>query len=221
MQADLSQTFAERPIGDIATTLPGATGVFRKFRLDFCCGGDQALKHAAAQRGADLAAIEKELAALKLDAESDVPAESGALIDYILFRYHETHRRQLPELLKLSLKVESVHEAHQDVPRGLATLIQKLIGELEVHMKKEELILFPLIKSGAGGGAGGPIAQMRLDHDDHGELLRQLEKMTNDFTPPADACRSWQALYAGAAKFADDIMEHISLENNVLFPRFE
>lgn len=220
MQAEVSTPFAQRPIGDIATSLPGATAVFRKFRLDFCCGGDQRLKEAAERRGADLSAIEKELAALNRDAESEVPAESGAMIDYILYRYHETHRRQLPELLKLALKVESVHADNPRVPRGLAELIQKLIGELEVHMKKEELILFPLIKSGMRG-VGGPVSQMRLDHDDHGVLLHQLEEITNGFTPPEGACRSWQALYAGAAKFTDDIMEHISLENNVLFPRVE
>lgn len=221
MQTEIATSFALRPIGDIATSLPGATGVFRKFRLDFCCGGDQRLKDAAAQRGADLAAIEKELTALDLDAESDVPTDSDALIDYILYRYHETHRRQLPELLKLALKVEAVHKAHPRAPHGLADLIEKLIGELEVHMKKEELILFPLMKSGIGRGAGGPIAQMRLDHDDHGALLRRLEEMTGQFMPPEDACRSWRALYAGTAKFIDDIMEHISLENHVLFPRFE
>ena len=221
MQTEVASTFAQRPIGDIATSLPGATGVFRKYRLDFCCGGDQRLKDAAAERGADLAAIEKELAGLDLDAESDVPTESSALIDYILYRYHETHRRQLPELLKLALKVEQVHAANPKVPRGLADLLQKLIGEFEVHMKKEELILFPMMKSSSGRGPGGPIAQMRLDHDDHGALMRQMEEMTDQFTPPEGACRSWQALYAGAAKFMDDFMEHISLENNILFPRFE
>ncbi len=213
-------SFAERPIGDIATSLPGATGIFRKYRLDFCCGGDQLLKEAAARRGADLASIESELASLDRGAESDVPEDASAIIDYILHRYHETHRRQLPELLRLALKVESVHADNPQVPKGLAALIRKLIGDLEVHMKKEELILFPLIKSGVRS-VDGPIAQMRFDHDDHGVLLRRLEEITNCFTPPEGACRSWQALYSGAAKFMDDIMEHISLENNVLFPQFE
>lgn len=220
MIVQFATSFAERPIGDIATSLPGATGVFRKYRLDFCCGGDQRLRDAAAHRGADLSSIEGELAALNLDAASDVPEESGAMIDYILYRYHETHRRQLPELLKLALKVESVHADNPHVPKGLSDLIQKLIGELEAHMKKEELILFPLMKGGARG-VDGPISQMRHDHDDHGVLLHRLEDITNRFTPPEGACRSWQALYSGAAKFMDDIMEHISLENNVLFPRFE
>lgn len=221
MHTETASAFSQRPIGDIATSLPGATGVFRKFRLDFCCGGDRILKDAASERGADLAAIEKELTALNQDAASETPTETPALIDYILYRYHETHRRQLPELLKLSLKVESVHADNPNAPHGLANLIQELIGELEVHMKKEEIILFPLMKNSAAHPVGGPVAQMRLDHDDHGALLQKLEALTNNFTPPQEACRSWQALYAGAEKFTNDIMEHISLENNILFPRFE
>ena len=39
-------------------------------------------------------------------------------------------------------------------------------------------------------------------------------------TPPADACTSWHALYAGTRKLVDDVMQHIHLENNVLFPQF-
>ena len=117
---EAASQFAQRPIGEIATNLPGATAVFRKFRLDFCCGGEAMLAEAASRRGADLAAIERELQALDLDAESDVPAESGALIDYILSRYHEVHRRELPELIKLSRKVEAVHADHPRAPRGLA-----------------------------------------------------------------------------------------------------
>lgn len=213
--------FAQRPIGEIATYLPGATAVFRKFRLDFCCGGEAMLAEAASRRGADLAAIERELQALDLDAESDVPAESGALIDYILSRYHEVHRRELPELIKLARKVEAVHADHPRAPRGLADILQQMAGEIEVHMKKEELILFPAITAGSRAGLTGPIAQMRLDHDDHSAHLRRIDELCDGFAPPEGACRSWQALYAGAAKLVSDVMEHICLENNVLFPRFE
>jgi regulator of cell morphogenesis and NO signaling len=62
---------------------------------------------------------------------------------------------------------------------------------------------------------------MRHDHDNHGEQLRQIQILTNAFAVPDDACRSWQALYAGLAKLTNDLMEHIHLENNALFPRYE
>lgn len=219
--------FASRTVGEIAATLPGATAIFRKFRLDFCCGGDVALSEAADLRGVALSEIERDLAALE-------PQEGGAaagdhdtltLVEHIVSRYHDTHRRELPELIRLARKVEAVHATHPRAPRGLADVLHHLAGELEVHMKKEELILFPAMQSASGVGTGpmlgAPIAQMRHDHDDHGDQLRRIEEITDSFRLPAEACRSWQALYGGVAKLASDLMEHIHLENNVLFPRFE
>lgn len=212
----------DRATGEIAAALPGATSVFRKFRIDFCCHGNIALGEAAKERGIDVSAVELELAALQEPAAS-TPAslESSELIDHILNRYHETHRRELPELIMLALKVEAVHAEHPSVPKGLASLFRQMQGELEVHMKKEELILFPAMQRRVGGGLEAPISQMRFDHDDHGEQLQRLEALTNEFTPPSDACGSWRALYRGASKLADDLMEHIHIENNILFPRYD
>jgi len=45
--------------------------------------------------------------------------------------------------------------------------------------------------------------------------------LTGDMTVPDDACDSWRALYAGLAKLAEDLTDHMHIENNVLFPRFE
>jgi len=211
-----------RTVGEIAATMPGATAVFRKFKVDFCCHGDIALNEAARQRGIDAADLEEALNALEA-SEGAIPAswDTGELIDHILTRYHETHRRELPELIELAGKVEAVHANHPQVPHGLADMLRQMLGELEVHMKKEELILFPAMRQRAGGGLDAPIAQMRHDHAGHGEQLQQLENMTNGFTLPEGACCSWQALYSGTAKLTNDLMEHIHLENNILFPRYE
>jgi regulator of cell morphogenesis and NO signaling len=220
--SNLPVSLSNRTVGEIAATMPGATGIFRRFKLDFCCGGDLALEDAARQGGVDIAEVEHALNSLDgLGSAIVVPQQTDDLIDHILTRYHETHRRELPELVKLSRKVEAVHSGHPQVPRGLAALLQQMLGELEVHMKKEELILFPAMRQKSAGGLDVPIAQMRHDHDDHGEHLRKLESVTGNFTLPEGACRSWQALYTGSAKLANDLMDHIHLETNVLFPRFE
>lgn len=153
-------------------------------------------------------------------AVGDAPHETAALIDHILARYHETHRRELPELVQLARKVEAVHADHAAVPRGLSDLLHRILGEIEVHMKKEELILFPAMRRGVGNLAM-PIAQMRHDHDDHDAQLHAAEQLTDGFRPPHDACGSWRALYQRTAKFADDFAAHVHLENDVLFPRFE
>lgn len=212
---------SNRSIGEIAATLPGATAVFRQFKLDFCCGGSVSLAEAAGRRGLDVAVIVEALSALDASSSGPVPEATDALIDHILVRYHETHRRELPELVRLARKVEAVHAGHPEAPRGLADTLDAIRTELEEHMQTEETGLFPSMRQQRDTADVLPTSQMRDDHDRHGELLRLLETIANGFVLPEGACRSWAALYGGTAKLVDDVMEHIHLENNVLFPRVE
>jgi len=218
--AVIEPALTEQTLGSIARELPGAAAIFRRHGLDYCCGGSQTLRAAAAAAGLDPQTIERELAALAPVA-TDVAEEPLPLIDHILSRYHETHRRELPELILLSRKVEQRHAEHPQVPKGLAGLLEHVAEAIEEHMQKEERILFPMLRGGGGPMVSGPIAVMEHEHVEHGERLRQLEALTRNFTPPADACTSWIALYAGVRKLVDDVMQHIHLENNVLFPQFE
>ncbi|MCC0062790.1 MAG: hemerythrin domain-containing protein [Defluviimonas sp.] len=148
------------------------------------------------------------------------PRDPSDLTRFIETEYHAKHRTQLPELAALSEKVEAVHAGQADVPAGLASLLHRMIGELEVHMKKEELILFPAIRK-AATGLDVPIAAMRADHDDHEAEVEQVRHLTNGLALPDGACRSWTRLYAGVGEFLDDLAAHIRLENDVLFPQFE
>ena len=216
----IKNALRNRPVGEIAATLPGATAVFRNFKLDFCCGGDAILADAVRRRGLEIEAVEAALAALDPSDAVSAPEATGALIDHIVSRYHETHRRELPELIRLARKVEAVHAAHVEAPKGIADTLGAIYAELEKHMQTEEADLFPLMRKDDAGNSLS-VAQLRHDHDRHGELLRRLESLANGFVLSEGACRSWEALYAGSAKVVDDVMEHIHLENNVLFPRFE
>lgn len=215
-----AEALAGQSLGAIATAIPGATAVLRRHKLDFCCGGDIPLAEAAARRGLDAGAIATELAALAPAPEEALPEDTDALIDLIETRYHAGHRREVPELVRLARRVEAVHAERPDCPAGLADLLARMAAELESHMQKEEQVLFPLMRRGGHPMIGQPIAMMRHEHDDHGEHLRALEAMTDDFTPPADACRTWRALYAGLDHLAGELMRHIHIENSVLFPRF-
>lgn len=219
-----SSELLQRTVGDIAVAVPGATAVFRKFKIDFCCNGDLTLDSAAQRRGIGPGDLTRTLEALDTNAEeaaaSAAAMDNDKLIDHIQACYHEAHRRALPELITLSRKVEAVHREHPKVPAGLSDALRHMQSELEQHMAKEEAILFPAMRQWTPGKFDIPISELRHEHDDQGTLLRQLENLTDDFTPPEGACRSWQALYVGAARLAEDLMEHIHLENNVLFPRF-
>lgn len=210
--------FTGRTLGDLAASLPGATAVFRSHKLDFCCGGQVTLAEAAARKGLAADAIAGQLALLA-PAPGPAPAEAGPLIDHIVQRFHEVHRRELPELIRLAARVEAVHRGHPEVPAGLTAALKALLAELDGHMQKEEQVLFPMMRAGLPQ-ARQPVAVMRAEHDGHGERLREVERLARDGTPPEGACATWRALYTGVRKLADDLMEHIHLENNVLFPRY-
>jgi regulator of cell morphogenesis and NO signaling len=212
--------YADQTVAEIATSLPGATAVFRAHGIDYCCGGSRALPDAAATADVPLEAIEAELARLAPGAALEAPHETRVLIDHILARYHETHRRELPELLQLAARVEERHASHPMVPAGLQAVLHELAGALVDHMAREEQILFPLMTRGGHPMIASPISCMRVEHDEHGERLARVEALTHGLQLPEEACPTWRALYAGLRKLIDDVHEHVHLENNLLFPRF-
>lgn len=141
------------------------------------------------------------------------------LIEHLLERYHTRHREQLPELIRLACRVEQVHGEHSHCPNGLADLLRDIRQELEGHMLKEEQVLFPMLKMGMGAHAAPPIQVMRYEHEQHGQALEQLLALTDQIKPPAGACNTWRTLYQGLEVFHGDLLEHIHLENDVLFVR--
>lgn len=150
-----------------------------------------------------------------------VASDPVTLTQHIEERFHARHRAQLPPLVDMAAKVETVHAGAPGVPAGLAERLRHLLGELEVHMRKEELILFPAMRRGGMPGIRNPIAVMRADHDDHVRELSDIRQLTGDLSLPAGACGTWTALYAGLDDFLGDFAEHLRLENEVLFPQFE
>ena len=153
---------------------------------------------------------------------TDAPIHNAAeLTRHIEKRYHARHRQQLPELAALAEKVEAVHFGEEQVPLGLAILLRQMLGAMEVHMKKEELILFPAIRRGGMSGIENTIAMMRADHGQHDHEVTRIRELTGGPKLPEEACRSWTALYAGIEEFIADLEEHMRLENDVLFPQFE
>jgi len=220
MISTIEQNLADRTLAEIAAHIPGATTVFRKAKLDFCCGGNVALKVAAAEKNLPLDDLVANLSSIGAPTEKSAPDAVSELVPYIVERFHSVHRRELQELLRLAKKVEAVHREHPHVPKGLADVLVEIGQELEAHMQKEEGVLFPMMLNGGGPMIQFPIARMRLEHDEHGAHLRRLEEIAHGFELPTGACATWRALYTGLRKFVNDLMEHVHLENNVLFPKF-
>ena len=221
LETALAPNRADQALGQIAVQLPGATAVFRRLKLDFCCGGQISLRQAALDKKLDLPVVLAELTTLERGSEAPETTAPAALIDHILERYHAVHRAQLPELIKMARRVEDVHRDNPQVPTGLADLLEAIEREMLEHMEKEEGVLFPILKAGGNPFVVHPIGMMRSEHISHGAQLDRLNALTQDATPPEGACNTWRALYTGIAQLNDDLINHIHLENNVLFPQFE
>ncbi|MFI2810498.1 iron-sulfur cluster repair protein YtfE [Microbulbifer sp. YPW16] len=214
--------FLDVPLEQLARDIPGASAVFNRRGLSFCCGGDRPLGQAIRAEGLDGDAILAELSRLASRQEESRDwgqASDAELISHLLERFHQVHREQLAELQRLADRVEAVHGDKPQCPRGLAAHLQQMSRELEQHMAKEEQILFPMLARGQGGMAAGPIQVMLHEHDEHAASIGEIDRLTDGITTPAGACNTWRALYRGLEAFKADLQEHIRLENDILFAR--
>lgn len=210
-------------LGELAAQHPAVTRVFMRHRLDFCCGGRRSLAEACERAGVNPAEIVAELEAEVKRDDASPHAEKlpqSALADHIESHYHAALRRDLPVLIEAARKVERVHREKPAVPAGLAKLLSEFFAEMESHMAKEERILFPMIRRGVHGQAVYmPVRMMEHEHDSHAEQLGKIRELTGDLRIPEHACATWRALYQGLERFEAELMQHIHLENNVLFAR--
>ncbi len=209
-------------LADLAVILPAASRVFHRHGLDFCCHGTRPLAEACAPRGLDPEAVLEEIAA-------EQPRDAGQprwderplpeLIEHVVSHYHARLRAELPELVALAAKVESRHADKASCPRGLREHLEEVHQAVLEHLAKEEQVLFPIIRAGRGRMAAGPVHVMEAEHEDHALALQRTRELTAELVAPPEACTSWQALYLRLYALEAELMEHIHLENNVLFRR--
>lgn len=206
-------------IGQIAARMPASIRVFEKYQIDFCCGGGTAFFEACQARGLDPAAVLAEIdaaAARPADESTDwQTAPLDRLIDHIIETHHIYLKAQLP---RLEAMIEKVVGTHGSAVPAISEIFGPMKAELEAHLMKEEMILFPMIRA-AKPGAIGPIRVMLAEHDSAGEALERLRTVTGGYTVPEGACNTWRGLYFELADLERDLHRHIHLENNILFPR--
>ncbi len=210
------------PVGQIVIEVPGATAIFFKQKINFCCDGDKLLSEVITAKSLDEQSIIHALEQLDSRKTSSVNLDeltNQQIIDYILTRFHAVHREQLPELQRLSDRVEKVHGDNPLCPNGLTSLLTDMEVELNQHMEKEENILFPMLAHYASPMVAGPISVMKQEHEEHLAQIASIYQLTNHVTPPEGSCNTWQALYLGLQEFISDLNQHIHTENKILFSR--
>jgi regulator of cell morphogenesis and NO signaling len=219
-------------LGGIVNVDPALAGLLERRGLDYCCGGSRTIEEACADAGIDAATVVDELTA----AQEEVPdvawarMDAAELVDHIEGTHHRYLWDELPRLTALMDKVYSVHGARHPELGEISARLADLRSELEPHLVKEERVLFPTIRELATatsapsfhcGSLRNPISVMLSEHDRAGELLATLRQLTSGYTPPADGCASYTALFRGLGELEADTHLHVHKENNVLFPMVE
>ncbi|MCB9223138.1 MAG: iron-sulfur cluster repair di-iron protein [Crocinitomicaceae bacterium] len=209
--------------------------VFKRHGIDFCCGGNISLEQACSEKNADLEMVRLELE--EIDNRQDPPEhdfeswELDELVDHIVGVHHVYVKRATPFIKESVNRVKMVHGMHKPNVSEISDRFDALADELKIHMYKEENVLFPFIKQMVAAKRSGeplsvpfgtvqnPISMMLHEHDSAGGELAVIQELTEDYTPPKGACGTHRVSYGQLNEFADDLMRHIHLENNILFPK--
>ena len=222
-------------VAEVVTYNIKTADVFKKHGIDFCCGGGISIKKACEKNNVTFSEIEKELANINNPSSNTYNYDSWKL-DFLVDHIENIHHTYVEEntslVLQYAAKVAKVHGHHYVEVVKVYELFSEVAQELASHMKKEELILFPFIKQLVKakkegikanqphfGTVNNPIAMMEDEHENAGDIFKEINKLTNNYTPPEGACNTFRALYAKLDEFEQDLHQHIHLENNILFPK--
>jgi len=230
-----------KTVREMALNIPGATRVFEKLGIDYCCGGNKPLEAACGEvslpiqqviASLESAAVEhrERNSAGPIDDWQNAPL--GDLVTHIQETHHKYVKGEIARLRPLLDKVCNVHGSKHPELLSLRSDFHALAQELTTHMMKEEMVLFPYIErmeesllSGEPilpapfGTVENPVAKMVHEHDSAGNLLRHMRQLSEGYDPPKGACTSYKALYWALSEFERDLHQHVYLENNILFPR--
>jgi regulator of cell morphogenesis and NO signaling len=229
---DMEKVFTEQStVGEIVAVFPKSSDLFKTYKIDFCCGGNRALQEVLTERNLPVEDILQQLntmyqQSLEKVEKNWLQASYTELIDHIIQRHHRYLAEELPQLSPYVTKVLRVHGAEHPHLVKVHKLFNELKTELEQHMMKEETKAFPLIlqfdqhpTSENEKAMKQVIQELVSEHDAAGDIIKEIREITNDFTPPADACGTYRLVYNRLEALESDLFEHIHLENNILFPR--
>lgn len=218
-----------KTLGEVVTEHPSLARELERLDLDYCCGGRRTIDAACAEAGLDVASV---VAQLERSAGEPVAAawatmDVAELVDHIEAVHHRFLWDELPRITALVDKIVGVHGRNHPELADVQQSYADLRNELEPHLRKEEQVLFPMIRALTTaenlpafhcGSVANPISRMLAEHDTAGALLARLGSLTDGYTAPADACASYRACYDALAELDADTRLHIHKENNVLFP---
>ena len=221
-----------KSLAQIVTNDHRTAAIFEKYHLDFCCKGKRPLLQACTEQHLPVDEIVSELeTVLQQDSKNTMinfdTLSLTQLADYIENTHHDYVKKESPQILAYLQRVAAKHGNRHPEMLKVFELLTEVKEEMEQHIQKEEVILFPRIKMLEKGEQinqpivylEAPISVMELEHDHAGNLLDEIRKLTSEYNPPADACTTYRLSFAALKAFEMDLHQHVHLENNILFPK--
>lgn len=229
-----STNTSDRTIGEIVAGDYRTARVFENHGIDFCCGGNVALAAICTQKGIDLAAIVAELETVRSTpverSQNYVSWEMPFLTDYIINAHHTYLKENTGQIAAYTHKIAAVHGAHHPEVIEIATIFDKIAGDMAIHLREEEEVFFPAIKrADAAKKAGAAPAQKDLEtikdslrklsheHEEIGDAIHTIRHLAKEYALPGDVCNTFVVTYQKLKEFEDDLHKHVHLENNILF----
>ncbi len=218
-------------VGELVANDYRTASVFKKQGIDFCCAGNRTIAEACAKKSIDSALVIETLEEI-INKTNNLVADYNTwpldlLVDYVEKKHHRYVEEKIVEIVPFLNKVASVHGDRHPELLEVQQLFRGCVEELTSHMQKEEQILFPFVRQLATGksiqapfgSVQNPISMMMHEHTAEGERFRRIVELTDNYTPPADACNTYKVTFALLQEFEEDLHLHIHLENNIMFPR--
>lgn len=217
----------ESIVAEIVTDIPLSADIFRKYGIDFCCGGNISINEAVKNKKVDAETLIDEINELPNHDQGNINVkylDAPSLIQYIQSRYHETMREEFKNLSPYVTKVAKVHGPNHPFLIQLQDLYRQYRDGMLEHMAQEDEHDFPaLIKLSRGeqvDHSSDIIQSLVDDHTQTGQLLEDMRELTNQYQPPSEACQTWRLVYHRLENLERETHEHVHLENHVLFNKF-
>ena len=210
--------------------------VFRRYGMDFCCGGKRPLKEACEKKGINPDEVVKELEHVMVQPAAGMPRfrewSADLLIEYIQQNHHTYVRSAIPRISQWVNKVAQRHGHDRPENVEIAKLFEELSDAMIDHLEKEENEQFPLVSSVLEKKKQGENPddkqrqelnrlheELETEHEHAGDTMAKIAELSNNFTPPEWACPTYQLAYKELSDFEKDLHQHVHLENNLLFPK--
>jgi len=225
-------------VSDIVRCDYRTADLFRKYNIDFCCGGKWPLDVVCKNKNLETKAIIEELEKVVRQIPSNAAIDFDSwdidfLTDYILNIHHRYLKKALPEAKEQISKFLDGHLKNYPELAILEVIINRFMKEIPPHMKQEEEVFFPYIKQIHHAHKHHesyarllirtlrkPLEEVMLkEHEVTGSSLHQLRAATNNYTPPGNACITHKVTFAKLKELDKDLVQHIHLESNILFPK--